>query len=158
MIEERYCSYEVSNLFQEKGFNQECFAKYAKETCTERYYDDYRERMLSWTIKPGELIIPSIDRESYEVYGVMIPAPTHQMACDWIYEKYGLWIQVFLYVTLSKDKKEDNFTSKKIKWTFDIVTKFPEKGPYQYYEPIREEFDSQYEATEAGLKYILKRI
>ena len=158
MIEERYCSYEVSNLLQEKGFNQECFAKYAKEACTERYYDDYHERMLSWTIKPGELIIPSIYRDRYEVYGVMIPAPTHQMACDWIYENYGLWVQVFLYVTLSKAKKEDNFTSKKIKWTFDIVTKFPEKGPYQYYEPVREEFASQYEATEAGLKYILNKI
>ena len=43
MIEETYCSYEVSNLLQEKGFNQECFANYAKESCTERYYDDYRE-------------------------------------------------------------------------------------------------------------------
>lgn len=92
MIEERYCSYEVSNLFQEKGFNQECFAKYAKEACTERYYDDYRERMLSWTIRPGELIIPSIDRDSYEVYGVMIPAPTHQMACDWIRETHNIFI------------------------------------------------------------------
>jgi hypothetical protein len=94
MIKERYCSYEVSNLLQEKGFNQECFAKYAKETCTEKYYDDYRERMLSWTIRPGELIIPSIDRESYEVYGVMIPAPTHQMACDWLQETHNLFLNV----------------------------------------------------------------
>lgn len=157
MVEERYCSYEVSNLLQEKGFNQECFAKYAKEACTERYYDDYRERMLSWTIKPGELIIPNIGKDSYEVYGIMIPAPTHQMACDWIYENYGLYVQIFLYVTLSTNKK-DNSITKKIRWTFDIVTKFPEKGPYQYYEPVREEFASQYEATESGLKYILKRI
>lgn len=157
MIEERYCSYEVSNLLQEKGFKQECFAKYAKETCTEKYYDDYRERMISWTIKPGELIIPSIDRDKYEIYGTVIFAPTHQMACDWIYENYGLYVQIFLYVTLSTNKK-DNSIIKKIRWTFDIVTKFPEKGPYQYYEPVREEFDSQYEATEAGLKYILNKI
>lgn len=54
MVEERYCSYEVSNLLQEKGFNQECFAKYAKEACTERYYDDYRENMFPELQKPEE--------------------------------------------------------------------------------------------------------
>lgn len=137
MVEERYCSYEISTLLKEKGFDIGCYGRYSVRS-KEFHFDATRKC------------------ENHDLF--TIAAPTHQMACDWIYENYGLWVQVFLYVTLSKDKKEDNFTSKKIKWTFDIVTKFPEKGLYQYYEPVREEFDSQYEATEAGLKYILKRI
>ena len=145
MIEERYCSYEVSNLLQEKGFNQECFAKYAKEACTERYYDDYRERMLSWTIKPGELIIPSVDRESYEVYGVMIPAPTHQMACDWLGEVYGIYITIVYgdYPSLNK-----------IFWTPQINSLKEFDLPDDFYE----DYDKYGDAVEAALKYVLKNL
>lgn len=145
MIEERYCSYEVSNLLQEKGFNQECFVKYAKEACTERYYDDYRERMLSWTIKPGELIIPSVDRESYEVYGVMIPAPTHQMACDWLGEVHGIYITIVYgdYPSLNK-----------IFWTPQINSLKEFDLPDDFYE----DYDKYGEAVEAALKYVLKNL
>ena len=145
MIEERYCSYEVSNLLQEKGFNQECFAKYAKEACTERYYDDYRERMLSWTIKPGELIIPSIDRENYEVYGIMIPAPTHQIACDWLGEVYGIYITIVYgdYPSLNK-----------IFWTPQINSLKEFDLPDDFYE----DYDKYGDAVEAALKYVLKNL
>lgn len=145
MIEERYCSYEVSNLLQEKGFNQECFAKYAKEVCTERYYDDYRERMLSWTIKPGELIIPSIDRENYEVYGIMIPAPTHQMACDWLGEVYGIYITIVYgdYPSLNK-----------IFWTPQINSLKEFDLPDDFYK----DYDKYGDAVEAALKYVLKNL
>lgn len=105
MIEETYCSYEVSNLLQEKGFNQECFAKYAKETCTEKYYDDYRERMISWTIKPGELIIPSIDRDKYEIYGTVISAPTHQMALKWLREIHKIDIIIKITNLVGENRK-----------------------------------------------------
>ena len=87
MIEERYVSPEVARLLRDKGFNEDCFAKYADGSCTEKYYDDYRERMMSWEIKPGELIIPSIDRDKYDIYGDTIPAPTQQVACDWVQTK-----------------------------------------------------------------------
>ena len=90
MIEERYVSPEVARLLRDKGFNEDCFAKYADGSCTEKYYDDYRERMMSWEIKPGELIIPSIDRDKYDIYGDTIPAPTQQMACDWVRTKDAL--------------------------------------------------------------------
>lgn len=145
MIEERYCSYEVSNLLQEKGFNQECFAKYAKEACTERYYDDYRERMLSWTIKPGELIIPSIDRDRYEVYGIMIPAPTHQMACDWLGEVYGIYITIVYgdYPSLNK-----------VFWTPQINSLKEFNLPDDFYE----DYDEYGEAVEAALKYVLENL
>jgi hypothetical protein len=105
MIEETYCSYKVSNLLQEKGFNQECFAKYAKETCIERYYDDYRERMLSWEINPGELIIPSIDRDRYEIYGTTISAPTHQMALKWLREIHGIDIIIKITNLVGENRK-----------------------------------------------------
>lgn len=136
MVEERYCSYEISTLLKEKGFDIGCYGRYS--VCSKEFHFDATRKC-----------------ENHDLF--TIAAPTHQMACDWIYKNYGLYVQIFLYVTLSTNKK-DNSIIKKIRWTFDIVTKFPEKGPYQYYEPIREEFVSQYEATEAGLKYILKRI
>ena len=139
MIKERYCSYKLALLFKEKGFDWNCITYYIDSKPNDIQYSMLFENNTTWEKR-------------------CCSAPTHQMACDWIYETYGLWVQVFLYVTLSKNKKEDDFTTKKIRWTFDIVTKFPEKGPYQYYEPVREEFTSQYEATEAGLKYILNKI
>ena len=146
MIEERYCSYEVSNLLQEKGFNQECFAKYAKEACTERYYDDYRERMLSWTIKPGELIIPSIDRESYEVYGVMIPAPTHQMACDWLYVKYGIFITTDVYL-------DELDGSKYITWKIYVCT-----DDVKCVQGRNDKITDIHNAFEIALKYVLENL
>lgn len=144
MIEERYCSYEVSNLLQEKGFNQECFAKYAKENCTERYYDDYRERMLSWTINPGELIIPSIGKDSYEVYGVTIPAPTHQMACDWLREVYKIFIEVSVSIDLNG----------KYHYSYSILNK-----ECKYIRKGYTSFDWNYiDAVEAALKYVLENL
>lgn len=147
MIEERYCSYEVSNLLQEKGFNQECFAKYAKEACTERYYDDYRERMLSWTIRPGELIIPSVDRESYEVYGVMIPAPTHQMACDWIRETHNICITIY-------PNKEKGYEAVLYDTESNVEITLQSFGVFGYHI-----FKNSYgEAVETALKYILENL
>ena len=73
-----------------KALMKDCFAKYADGSCTEKYYDDYREHMMSWEIKPGELIIPCVDRDKYDIYGDTIPAPTQQMACDWVQTKDAL--------------------------------------------------------------------
>ena len=87
MIKERYVNLEVARLLRDKGFNEDCFAKYANGSCTEKYYDDYRERMMSWEIKPGELIIPCVDRDKYDIYGDTIPASTQQMAVDWMRTK-----------------------------------------------------------------------
>ena len=156
MIEERYCSYEVSNLLQEKGFNQECFAKYAKEACTERYYDDYRERMLSWTIRPGELIIPSIDRESYEVYGVMIPAPTHQMACDWLREVHHIYIEICFYKTNPNDI-EPKKSRLSPYYTFGVWDTISGNN---IDKRLTNDFigDSYKEAVEAALKYVLENL
>ena len=87
MIKERYVNLEVARILRDKGFNEDCFAKYANGSCTEKYYDDYRERMMSWEIKPGELIIPCVDRDKYDIYGDTIPASTQQMAVDWMRTK-----------------------------------------------------------------------
>lgn len=94
-ITEDYVSFELAKLLKEKGFNQECFTRYAIERCTERYYDDYRERKLSWTIEPRELIIPDIYKECYEILGDTISAPTQQMAMKWLREKHNISVEVY---------------------------------------------------------------
>lgn len=85
MIKERYVNLEVARLLRDKGFDEGCFAEYANKSCTKEYYDDYWEHKVSQKIKPGELIVPLIDKDKkYHIYGDTIPAPTQQVAVDWM--------------------------------------------------------------------------
>lgn len=85
MIKERYVNLEVARLLKDKSFDEECFAEYANKSCTKEYYDDYWEHKVSQKIKPGELIVPLIDKDKkYHIYGDTIPAPTQARACDWV--------------------------------------------------------------------------
>ena len=92
MIKEAYCSFEVSKLLKEKGFNTPCSGRYSIRS---------KEFHLDCTkmCNNGGLFECS--------------APTHQMACDWIRKK-GWHISVQLsydddynavyYVTISSTK------------------------------------------------------
>lgn len=71
MIEERYCSREVSRLLEEKGFDEPCRSYYK-----ENYY-----RKCGVEITRRNLIYGEILR------------PTHQMAIDFLREVYGIFIQ-----------------------------------------------------------------
>ena len=67
MIKEAYCSFEVSKMLKEKGFDEPCRA----------YWDDQpvlSSRTLFWTI------------ESHKHYNREVSAPTHQMAMAWLRE------------------------------------------------------------------------
>ena len=71
MITEDYCSFEVSKLLKEKGFNELCRAVYEEKIL--RYtLCDYLNSQLS----------------SY------VCAPTHQMAIDWLRQKHGILISI----------------------------------------------------------------
>lgn len=72
MIQEAYCSYEVSKLLKEKGFNEKCIGAYSYTNHSITKFDDgcFNEQL-------GEL---------------MYSVPTHQMAMRWIREKHNLCI------------------------------------------------------------------
>ena len=73
MIKERYCSYEVARLLEEKGFDEEC-----------GYYYEHG------TDKPHEMTRDEI----VESCNFCIKAPTHQMACDWLRKAYNIHIGI----------------------------------------------------------------
>ena len=72
MIKEDYCSFEISKLLKEKGFDVPCRA----------YWDNQPSlniRALFWTVEPYH-------------YNREVNAPTHQMAMKWLREEYDIII------------------------------------------------------------------
>lgn len=88
---EDYVSFETAKLLKEKGFSENTICKYADVGgITERYYDDYRERVLSFDWEEGHLIEPLIvSKEQYEIIGDTIPAPSQANAIKWLRVNFG---------------------------------------------------------------------
>jgi len=82
MVEERYCSYEVSTLLKEKGFDIGCYGRYSTRS-KEFHFDATRKC------------------ENHDLF--TIAAPTHQMAIKWLREK-GIYITIVYgdYPSLNK--------------------------------------------------------
>lgn len=74
MIQERYCSYEISKLLREKGFDESCDHFY-KYDSTEIY------RGTKFT--------------NSQIGDKFYNAPTHQMAMDWLREIHKLHIEIY---------------------------------------------------------------
>ncbi len=79
-IKEAYCSYEVSKLLKEKGFDEPC----------ECFYDSENNDVF---IVNGWMNISNSELEEREF--LCYSAPTHQMACAWIRKKgYSVEVHV----------------------------------------------------------------
>ena len=87
MIKEAYCSYNISKLLKEKGFDEECT----------HYYD--MDDGIEYT--NGARVINS----STETY---CTSPTHQIACAWLREIHNIHIEI--YVIKNYDKKICKYT------------------------------------------------
>ena len=72
MIKERYVSHEVAKLLKDKGFNEPCVGYYSPEG---------KLKLLTYA-------------ETNSEWFKNTSAPTQQMACDWIEEEYGIFIQI----------------------------------------------------------------
>lgn len=83
MIQETYCSFEVSKLLKEKGFDARCFATYT----------DY-----------GQFSISLIQQYNKGYLGGCI-APTHQIAMKWLREIYGIDIAIEISDPSVNDRK-----------------------------------------------------
>ena len=79
MIKEAYCSFEVSKLLKEKGFEGECIAYYSK-------YKDNNLNLYRWRNRQTYV---NIRNNSYTL------VPTHQMAMAWLREVYNIDIIIF---------------------------------------------------------------
>ena len=74
-IKEDYCSFEVSKLLKEKGFNWECISYYVDNEPNDIKYSFLGETNSTWESR-------------------CCSAPTHQMAMAWLREEHKIYIVI----------------------------------------------------------------
>ena len=117
-VKERYCSHEVSKLLQEKGFDIWCDTYYTSSGTFK--YDLYHSK-----------------DSTIDCY-----APTQQMACDWIFERYGISIEPMWCCYVKGQPWDCSISSPSIgtKWIGNALCK---------------EYKSQEEAINDSILYVL---
>lgn len=129
MIQEAYCSYEVSKLLKEKGFGEECSYRYIAEP-------DY---------KTLEFVCSPIGNGSKYLYN----APSHQMAMAWLREVHNKHCDIGYDIDL-------NWFFQIIDLKETVEYDYPET---KYYHAENETgFNTYEDAVEAALKYVLKNL
>ena len=130
MIYESYCSYEISKLLKEKGFDEPCRSYFISDS------DEYRKC--------------TVDITSKNCISGQILRPTHQMACAWLREK-GIEIDAYLsHITEEFGKKTKHYVFSIVDLNTD--KDYPEYSEDYHYYPTYEE------AVEAALKYSLENL
>ena len=128
MIKEAYCSYEVSKLLKEKGFDEYC-----------RYFYDCDHPNTGYLSNKGygEYINNS------KVYDGrnLAACPTHQMAMKWLRESHFLFIDI------------DPLTGNTWTWSIWFMN-----DPKQKVGESLQTISTYKEACEAAIKYCLKKI
>lgn len=134
MIKERYVSFEVASLLRDKGFNEECTKTY--------------------NISNGQMYIggETCNSEFTDIEEI-VTAPTQQMACDWVEEKYNIsievWVGIIGYgVSISYALKDSNIASNDVNHKDDM--------------PCGDNSDGSWSSKElvynAALKYVLTNL
>lgn len=134
-MKEVYCSYEISKLLKEKGFNEPCSSTYDTAVSGGKP-KFYKYDVLHF--------FPNGMKNSDDKYGMVISAPTHQMACVWLREK-GIYITIIY---------GDYPANKKVFWTPQIDSLEGFDLPDSFYQ----EYDLYEDAVEAALKYCLENL
>ena len=129
MIKEAYCSYEVSKLLKEKGFDACVYTCYSVE--------EYPQFMT--------MVDYVVQDEIYERFGkdcCLIQAPTHQMAMAWLREVHNIHCTIDIGYCGKAVYFSNIFSTKKSGALYN------ETGYYNSYE----------EAVETALKYTLENL
>ena len=90
MIQEAYCSKEVSKLLREKGFNEFCYTYYDNTDDSIKRFN--KGLHFNNTSYPWGVPYDINDVKKY------IIAPTHQMAMRWLREEHNIKIMIRPYV------------------------------------------------------------
>lgn len=131
MVKEAYCSFEISKLLKERGFD---------EPCLKNYWDSDKElHNWSWSLEFHTNKERNLNTKD-------CAAPTHQMAMAWLREVHNILIQIWILSDygywFNIEKLSDNYNHKEL-YSIGLEDKY-----YSTYE----------EATEAALKYCLEKI
>lgn len=142
-IKEDFVSFELAKLLKEKGFFENTICSYADVGgITEKWYDDYRERVLRFDWEEGYLIEPPINpKDQYEIIGDTISAPTLQMTMKWLREVHKIYIDIS--PTYSEVEKTIHFIWQIFDSNYDAV------GDCEIF------YDKYETACEAAIKYCL---
>lgn len=133
MITEDYCSFEISKLLKEKGFDEKCVAYYPQ------------------CITPIKLTFGGrVNYNSSNKFKMLPPisAPTHQMAIKWLREEKN--ILIYVYPVINLPAKDDNT----FHWRWEGKKKIhcaPQIGDKHNYESFEK-------AVEIALKYCLENL
>lgn len=128
-MKEAYVSFNVAKLLKEKGF------------CEENIYCYYQ----------GEYENDSIDvwrgecKFNWNIYDDSYSAPTQQMACDWVEETYGFFIEI----SRSRDRKGNYHYFYMI---LDKTCKYASSATKD------NDYSSKFDAVEAALEYVLTNL
>ena len=152
MIKEAYCSFEVSILLKEKGFNESTrlvwYEHLPSSNATHNseigkpkrdyfYWEEEGERDSLWT---NNFPVPSY------ISGEVYSCPTHQLAMAWLREEKNIFIVIEPHAYNYIDEKNSSYDYSL--WIGD-----------NYYEnPSKEDFPSYEETVEAALKYCLENL
>ena len=127
---EAYCSYEISKLLKEKGFNEKCYGGYHLE------FDDNDNSVLMF-----EKWITYPHNNDFEDEGFLCSAPTHQMALAWLRQKHNINIEIHF------NRYGPNYKYEII-YKPEILDDIYSTGNYLYYE----------DTVEAALEDVLKHL
>ena len=129
MIKEAYCSYEVSKLLKEKGFNEKCRGAYHSGLDDN---DNPVVMLEEWMSQPYN--------NDFEDETFLCSAPTLQMAMRWLREVHKIHIVIGW------------LPNSKLFFTHicDMNSGYPKRNKHEY--------TSYEEAVEAALKYTLENL
>ena len=134
-MKEAYVSYEIAKILKEKGFDEPCSSTYdtAVSGGTPIFY---KYDVLHF--------FPNGMKNSDDKYGMVIYAPTHQMACAWLRENHHIFIEISVSIDLNGNYHYRYYILNK-------ECKYVRKG--------YTDFDWNYEeAVEAAIKYCLENL
>lgn len=147
MITEDYCSFEISKLLKEKGFDEACYSYYMTTKTLHTTFHNRVHVEEEPHFNSGDLNgMYDVDESSIED---ICSAPTHQKAMKWLREVHNKHCDIGYDLDLG--------------WFFQIIDlketveyDYPE---IKYYHAENEtNFETYEEAVEAALKYCLKLI
>lgn len=140
MIKEDYVSFETAKLLKEKGFNELCHATY--DTAVTGGKPEFSEyEVLSF--------FPYGMRNTDDKYGMVISAPTLQIAMRWLRKVHNIMVSPYA-LSLGYYFEIFDLTNRDITGC---------KSLYKVGIPNKEDILNTYEeACEAGIKYTLENL
>ena len=136
MTREDYCSFEISKILKEKGFDWMCKGYYNKDDEDKEPYFGDGEGADNW------------NNQAPSVRDLWFSAPTHQMAMKWLREKHKIYAAPI---------QQGNYDDNSIYYTYSVAQIIDGRSYIHRPMSVVDKFTYE-EAVEAALKYSLENL